>query len=201
MAKFLIPFILLFLSCSSTKITRSWREPNKEVSIDKLNKVLVIALLKDETGRREAEDKMIRYLKGKGVVSYNYLDSKMSSTNEDAIREKIKVDGFDGAITMRLLSVEKEKEFIPGMVTPNTINNNHFSNYFLGILPYYSNMGGYLTTDTYMVETNVFSIKEDKIIWTGLTETSDPEGVDKMVKEITKVVYKKMRSEGFISDK
>ncbi len=61
-------------SCTSTQITSTWKEPNKEVAIDKLNKVLVVALFKDETSRRRAEDEMAGYLNGKGVVSYNYFD-------------------------------------------------------------------------------------------------------------------------------
>lgn len=51
------------------------------------------------------------------------------------------------------------------------------------------------------MEVNVYSIKEDKIIWTGLTETTDPKGVRKMTEQIAKVVYKRMRKEGFVSSK
>ena len=199
MKGYLFIFCIIFFSCSSTKITRSWREPNKQVSIGKLHKVLVVALVKDETNRRKVEDKMVEYLEGKGVVSYNYLDSKTSRTNEEAIRAKIKADGFDGAVTMRLLNVDQEKNYIPGMGTSYSSGYNNFSGYYYRVLPYFSNMGSYVTTKTYMVETNVFSILEDKIVWSGVTETADPDGVDKMIGEITKVVYKKMRSEGFIS--
>jgi hypothetical protein len=45
----------------------------------------------------------------------------------------------------------------------------------------------------------ILAIKEDKIIWTGLKKTTNPEGVDKMTKEIVKVVYKSMIKEGFIN--
>ena len=51
---------------------------------------------------------------------------------------------------------------------------------------------------TILVETNVYSIKMDKIIWSGLTETTDPNGVKNMTEEVAKVVYKKMVKEGFI---
>jgi hypothetical protein len=44
--------------------------------VENLNKVLVVALFKDETSRRKAEDQMAVYLNGKQVVSYNYLDYK-----------------------------------------------------------------------------------------------------------------------------
>ena len=83
--------MLAISSCSSTKITSTWREPNKEISLNKLNKVLVVALFQNETSRRKAEDQMVSYFYGKGVVSYNYLDKTISTKNENAIREKIKM--------------------------------------------------------------------------------------------------------------
>ena len=54
-----IAIATLLLSCNSTRITKTWKDPDASVSIEKLNKVLVVALLKDETSRRVAEDKMV----------------------------------------------------------------------------------------------------------------------------------------------
>lgn len=195
-------FVLLTISgCSSTQITSSWREPNKEISLKKLNKVLVVALFKNETSRRKAEDQMVGYFYGKGVASYDYLDKNISSKNEDAIREKIKKDGFDGAVTMRLLDVDKEEVYSRGNISmyPNYYRN--FSGYYFRNWGYFNNPGYYSTTKIYTVETNVFSIKEDKIIWTGITKTTDPSGVEKMTDEIGKAVFNEMVKEGFVSEK
>jgi hypothetical protein len=192
---------LFAASCSSTKITSSWREPDKTVMLNNLSKILVVALFKNETESRKAEDQMASYLNGKGVVSYNYFKSKFDKTNEEAIRKKIKADGFDGAITMRLVDMEQEKIFIPGDRSGFPAYYYSFSSYYHGSFNYYNNPGYYTTTKIYTVEVNVFSIKEDKIIWTGLTKTTDPKGVKKMTEEITKVVYKRMRKEGFVNAK
>ena len=62
-------------SCTSTKITSSWREPDKAVVVDTLNKVLVAGSFKDETSRDKAEEVVTGYLDGKGIVSYDYLES------------------------------------------------------------------------------------------------------------------------------
>ena len=190
--------VLVISSCSSTKITSTWREPNKEVSLQKLNKVLVVALLQDETSRRKAEDQMVGYFYGKGVASYDYLDKNISTKNEDAIRDKIKKDGFDGAVTMRLLDVDKEDVYSRGNIAMYPSYYRNFSGYYFRNWGYYSNPGYYSTTKTYTVETNVFSIKEDKIIWTGITKTTDPSGVVKMTEEIAKAVFNEMVKQGFI---
>ena len=93
MKKISLPALLvgsiITASCTSTKITSSWRESDKAVVVDTLNKVLVAASFKDETSRDKAEEEVTGYLDGKGIVSYDYLES-FDKKNKDAIRKKIK---------------------------------------------------------------------------------------------------------------
>ena len=114
------------------------------------------------------------------------------------MHEMIKKDGFDGAVTMRLVDVEKEKIYNPGQISSYPVYYRSFSGYYYSWLNYSRTPGYYTTTKIYTVETNVYSIKMDKIIWSGLTETTDPNGVKNMTEEVAKVVYKKMVKEGFV---
>ena len=190
--------LLLLYSCISTKVVSSWSEPDKEVTIANLSKVLVVAMFHNETSNRKAEDQMVGYLKGKGVASYNYLNENFNKKDVVAIREMIKKDGFDGAVTMRLVDVEKEKIYTPGEINYYPSYYRSFSGYYYSWLNSQRTPGYYTTTKTYTVETNVYSIKMDKIIWSGLTKTTDPKGVKNLTAEVAKVVYKKMLKEGFI---
>ena len=67
-AKILCFALIALTSCKSTQIVSSWTEPNKQINLSKLTKVLVIASFKSETSNRKAEDKMVTYLKGKGIT-------------------------------------------------------------------------------------------------------------------------------------
>jgi hypothetical protein len=202
MKKNAIPLFLfltmLLASCTSTKITSTWSMPDKQISIKKLNKVLVVALFKNETSRHKAEDQMVSYLKGKGIASYAYLNVNFNKKSETEIRQKVELGGFDGAVTMRLIDIDKEENYVPGNISTYPNYYGSFSGYYHRNWSYYDDPGYYYTTKKYIVETNVYSLKEDKIIWSGITKTTDPDGVDKMMREITKVVYKKMIKEGFI---
>ncbi len=199
MKKLFLPLILLVVSCSSTQIVSSWHEPNKEITINNLNKVLVVALFKNETSQHKAEDQMVSYLNGKGMQSYNYFNSNFNKNNEEAIRTKIKKDGFDGAVTMRLIDVDKEKIYTPSETNFYPDYYRNFSGYYYNRWNYNTTPGYYTTTKTFTVETNVYSIKMDKIIWTALTETTNPDGLKNMTDEIAKVVYKQMVKEGFVN--
>ena len=198
---FVILVITIFTSCNSTKITNSWREPNKQLYTGEWNKILVVALLKNETNRRKVEDELLNYLNGKGIVSYKYLNNDFNKIDEDKFRNKIKADGFDGAITMRLIDVDKEKVFIPEQ---HNLYPNYYQNfcchYQQGLISY-STPGYYSMNKTFIVETVVYSIKEDKIIWSGITKSFNPDGVVNMTSDISKLIYKKMLSEGFVVKK
>jgi uncharacterized protein YqkB len=198
MKKLFIPIFLIIFSCSSTKIVSTWSEPNKKVKISNLKKVLVMARFKTETSNRKAEDNMVEYLNGSGIQSYNYLKSNFNKENIDAIRTKIKKDDFDGVVTMRLIDVDQEQ--IAQRAITNRYPNNYrdFNNYFYDSQMSYENPNYYVTTKVYTIETNVYSIKADKIIWSALTETTDPIGVEKMTAEIAKVVYNQMVKDSFV---
>ena len=130
---------MLSTSCSSsTQITSSWREPNKEVNINNLKKVLVVALLKNETSRRKAEDQMLNYLNGKAVTSYNYSDANFNKLDEEGIINKIRGDGFDGAIILRLIDVDKEVTYTPGRYNSFPTYYQSFGGYYRRSWQYYS---------------------------------------------------------------
>jgi hypothetical protein len=198
---YVILVITIFISCNSTKITNSWREPNKQLYTGEWNKILVVALLKNETNRRKVEDELLNYLNGKGIVSYKYLNDEFNKIDEDKFRNKIKADGFDGAITMRLIDVDKEKVFIPEQhnLYPNYYQN--FSCHYQQGSISYKTPGYYSMNKTFIVETVVYSIKENKIIWSGITKSFNPDGVVNMTSDISKLIYKKMLSEGFVVKK
>lgn len=190
--------ILFFSSCvSPTKITSSWQDPGKQVNLSQLNKVLVVGMFKSVAGRHEAENQMVKYLGKTGVLSYNYLDDNFNRKDEVGIREKIKADGFDGAITMRLVDVDKEQGYSPGNISITSYYPT-FSEYYYKNFSTYSSPGYFYTTKTFTVEINVYSIKENKIIWTAVTKTVNPGGVEKLTKSVAKMAYNKMVDDGFI---
>lgn len=193
-----IIIFIMTISCTSTKITSSWRDPNRHVHMEELNKVLIIALIENETNRYKAEHQIVKYLEGKGVVSHDYLDANMNGKSDEEIIRKIKSDGFDGIVLMYLLDIDKERIYMPDEINYNQNSSVNFGEYYLRNHHRYLKEGSYITTKTYILETVIFSLKDNKIIWSGITETFEPSGIKKMTNEISKVIYKQMIAEGFI---
>jgi hypothetical protein len=197
----LFVLLIVFTSCcSSTQIIISWRDPDKKITAGDWKKVLVVALLRNETNRHRAEDEMVKYLPGKGITSYSYLGENFNPKNEEALRNKIKDEGFDAIITMRLIDVEREKIFTPEEYYMYPMYYHNYSHYYFRSWSYYKTPGYFTVTKKFIIETIIYSIQDDKIIWSGITETYDPAGVKKLTDEIACAIHKKMLQEGFIEE-
>ncbi len=192
--KFLIPISLIgfmFACGPSTKLEKSWADPSFNTATTKpFAKVLIIAPLKDAASQRSAEDKIAKQLKqGVGVQSYTYLTP--ADTNKNAVDQKVLKDGFDGIITMQLKEVEKSTSYVQGS------SYGHYG--YRGYYGYGSYSPGYYTEDkTFMVETNLFSIRENKLLWSGTTSSLNPTSFEKTMDQIIYTIKYELQKKGFL---
>jgi hypothetical protein len=189
--------VATLVSCGpSTKIEKSWMEPGASVTASAPNKTLVIAMVKDETSRRVIEDHLVKRIGGTSVSSYTLVSTDMLKEASDEALKKIVTDGkFTHILLMRLADVEKETSYVPGTTTSFYGGYGRYYGYGAGM---YSSPGYYTTDKNYFVETTVYSINPDKLIWTGTTKTVNPSKLEKTVNDIADVVAEKMKKDGFL---
>lgn len=119
MKKFLILLMIAFalFSCgTNTSIVNSWRDPKITVAQENFKKVLVVALVKDEASRRVTENR-IAASNEIFKTSYQYLNETTKGLTQDQKLKILQDENFDGVITLRLVSTEKETEYVPGSYT------------------------------------------------------------------------------------
>lgn len=191
--------LLVLASCATTtNVENSWRDPEASVSMSKLNKVLIVALVKNDVHRRATEIQLAALLKNKGVPSSTYLKGQLSTLPEGMIKQKLKADGFDGAIILRLIDVERDISYVPGAYHTYPQYYGRFWPYLANSWNTYYQPGYFTSTKKFTIETNVYSLKRDKLIWSGITSSIDPESMEKMIGGVTKEVYGRMKKDGFI---
>ena len=185
------------VSCGpSTKIEKTWMEPGASVSASAPNKALVIAMVKDETSRRVIEDQLVKRISTPSTASYTLISTDMLKEASDEALKKVITDGkFTHVLLMRLADVEKETSYVPGTTTSFYGGYGRYYGYGAGM---YSTPGYYTTDKNYFVETTVYSINPDKLIWTGTTKTVNPSKLNKAVNDIADVVTEKMTKDGFL---
>jgi hypothetical protein len=181
------------ISCGpSTKIEKTWMEPGASVTPGATNKTMVIALVKDETSRRVIEDQLVKRLGCTATSSYTMLPN---GSTEDQLKQRLTEGNYTHVLLMRLADVEKETSYVPGTTTAFYGGYGRYYGYGAGM---YGTPGYYTTDKNYFVETTVYGINPDKLLWTATTKTVNPSKMEKTVNEIADVVSEKMKKDGFL---
>jgi hypothetical protein len=201
--KILLPLSLIGLmsACGpATKLEKSWADPSFNANMKPFTKILVIAPLRDVNSQRIAEDKIVLQL-NKGVVgvqSYTYLQP--ADTAVTLVESKLKKDGFDGIILMRLTTVEKSTSYTPG-TSYGYPYGGYYGYHGYGYGGYYGGgySPGYYSEDkTFLVETNFYSISDRKLLWSGTTSTLNPTSLDQTLDEIIRAIKYELQKKGLI---
>lgn len=191
---------LLLMSCGSTSVVQSWKDPNTNLKQENFQKILVVALVNDESNRRIIEDKIAATNK-KVHVSYPFMKELDKSNNQEEKLNFLKSNGFDAVITMGLIKEEKEKKYVPGSYSGG-YNTVYYGGRFGGWYSIYSPgfyTPGYYTEDTkYLIETNVFSLNSDTLIWSCVTSSYNISSISRSTDEILKAITKQMKRDGFL---
>ncbi len=191
----LLLLAVLAACCPATKIENSWREPDTVINTAALNKFVVMALLKNESVRRRAEDQLAAAYPGKAIQSYQVFGTTELKDNEANYRQKLQAGGYDGIVIMRLVKVEKDQRYVRGNYPAYY---GSWWGYYRYAWPVYYDPGYYTTDKTYYVEVNVYSTRQNKLVWSGITSTINPSGSDALFTDVIKAVSKQMRKEGFV---
>jgi hypothetical protein len=188
-----ILFAACMAGCASTTIKDTWKDPSVSPESMQFKKVLVVAML-PEASRRVAEDEMVRHVRTQAVPSYTLISSE-ELKDVDAAKRKVKEQGFDGAIIMRMVGQEQRVSYVPGS----------YPGYYGSFYGYYGYAGslaydpGYVTTDTIVnLETNVYSLREDKLLWSGLSETFNPKNLTTMIDGVASATARQLEKEGLL---
>ncbi len=93
--------------CITNRLVHSWTDP----SVKKLefNRIVAVAMSSDGPLRRLAESEMVQIIGPKAVAASQVLkEDEMDDV--DKVRARLIAEGFDGAITMRLVDAAGASE-------------------------------------------------------------------------------------------
>jgi len=186
-------------------MTSVWRD--SQYTGGPLKKIAIIAVAKDELTRRKVEDETARNLAGgRTQVAPSYTVIEKLGTDATVIKDALLARGFDGALVARLAAVVEDKTYRP----PATYVA--FGGPYVGAGPAFGTFGdyygyaytvaydpGYTRVDTrVVVETILYKLPEAKPIWTGTTESMNPNSREELVEKIGRLIGKDLRSEKLI---
>lgn len=201
---FYVVFILFVISCSSTRITSTWKA---EIQSDKhFQKILVLGLIHDHDRylQEKMEQHMVDDLRNKGFESVGSLQEfgpkYFDKLNEELSIAKIGDRGFDAVITIVLLDKKKEKHYVPG-----NIYYSPYSPYYRNFWRYRSTLyfriyePGYFVTNTeYFWESNLYELPSQKLLYSVQTKSFDPNNTEKLSHEYGELIIDDMIGKGLV---
>jgi hypothetical protein len=187
------------LACSSTEFKATWKDPTAQNLDFKGKRVAAFVVTKDVALRRSAEDALAAELRRRGVEAtpgYQLVPDE-STKDKEALRRQLASAGMDGAVVMRVVDRRQEVSYEP---PPGPYYGSLYGYWDYGWASTAS--PGYLRTDTIVsVETLVYQVPTDRLLWGGVSETRDPSKLDSFIKEIVDQAAKEMKKAGLISGK
>jgi hypothetical protein len=200
--------IALLLSASaigngkSTKLVASVISPT--YNGQHFKKVLVIGMSNNPGVRIDFEEAMSNRLKSLGVHAvpgYNILlRPKSAKMDPDYLKAQIKEHQIDAVLVTRLVSETNESTYIPGQAyTVPYPYYNSFYGYYGHVYPTVYTPGYLINEKTVRVETTLYgtSTPEGEFIWTGLSETfnPNPKKIDKAIDGVVQVMVDDLQKE------
>lgn len=186
--------------CSSTKFVST----HKTEGIGPIDltgkKVAALVIHADEKARIEAEDALANEISKRGmtgVPAYTFLPSS-DVGNKTKAKAAIKESGAEGLIICRLVGVEDTTRYEPSFNEAYYGSMMSYHDYSWAH-PY--NPGIAKTYTTYSIETLCYRVSDEKLIWSGTSETFSPNSVKSLSRELVKEAGKVMKKQGLIAPK
>ena len=190
-------------ACGSTSFNTTWKAPDAQpIKIEPGDKVLAMVMSPNEATRRGAESALAAELgndRVEGIPAYTVLPDE-AVQDKDKAKPYLDKAGVRYAVIMRATGKDKEVSGSGPMYTGPYYGGFYGGFYGWGWGAAYS--PGYLRPDTIVhVETLVYDLESDKLVWAGQSETMTPSKAEKMIKELVDEAGKEMRKQGLIASR
>jgi len=192
---------LATFACATTTFQSTWRDPQARPLRLTGRKVVGLFLSKNPVRRRRAEDAMAREISARGaqgVPAYTVLSDE-EIKDQDTARGKLDRLGFSGVVVMRVVGSQTQY----AVVEPAFWAGPHYHRFWGGYWGWgWGSVGepGYLVADKIVsVETLVYSLEQDLLVWAGVSRTVDPARIEDFISELAAAVSKQLEKDGLLA--
>ncbi len=207
--KNIIPAVVMgmFLySCyPSTRITGTWKNPDAEQKT--YASIYVATLTRNAVARATVENAMHAALEQKGVRVAKSMDDFSPGIRKDSLTKQELVNrtrdrNMEGILIISLLRKQNETRYVPGPYGyapyPRFGFYYDFWGYYNYWYPYIYAPGYYTDGETYYMESNLYDLHSDKLVWSAQSETYDPATITSFAKEFASVIVTRLNKDGLI---
>jgi len=190
-------------ACATTSFTSTWKAPDVKPFNAAGKKVVGLVMTENEGVRRAAEDALARELTARGaqgVAAYTLIPDAKAG-DEDAAKAALEAAGVVGVVALRPVGTDQTVTSTPSAATAY-YPRPYYRGFWHGYWGY--GWGGAwgpseVRTNTIVtVETLVYSLADNALVWAGQSRTTNPEKVDAFVRELVGAAAKEMKKQGLL---
>jgi hypothetical protein len=189
-------------ACASTSFVSTWRAPDARPGTFQGKPVVAVFVSDNEALRRSVEDELARQLTARGamgIAAYTIIPTA-EIRDEAKAKARLASSGAEGVVALRLVSRDQETSMGPATyynATPYTgvWGGAYWSTGWSGVYE----AGSTVRTDTVLlVQTHVYSLEQNKLVWAGESRTTNPDNATALVKELVGKVAAEMKKAGLV---
>ena len=182
---------LVLAGCSSTRFVSTWQEPTAGPGSLVGQKVAT---------RRPAEDLLADELSARGaegVAGYTLLPGDQAKDTEKA-KKVLEEAGFAYVLVLQAVDVSEETDYVPGDTWYAPTYYRSWGGYWRrGWTTVYE--PGYTTSRTvYTVESLLYRLADETMVWAGRSETSNPGSLERFVSDYAAAADDELRKAGLL---
>jgi hypothetical protein len=180
------------------KFVKTWKNPDAQPGNWQGKKVAAFALTFQKSNREAAEKALVRELNQRGAqaVPGHTLVPPAVEKDRDAVKRILVDAGISGAVIMNVIGLQDDLVITADQTIYLGPNYATFWGYWsygatIGYIP--GNVG---TKMTLVVESLVYSLDQDKLLWAGTSKVVNPKDIDEAVKDMAKAVGSQVKKAG-----
>jgi hypothetical protein len=180
------------------QLTQVWRNPEAGPLAFAGKKVLAVLMTGDQNLVVAGEEALARELTTRGVNGVASYKSIPKEELQDVEKAKVWIQRIkaEGVVVMRVVSSEKLKEYRPSMWV-TTGYSTMWSYWGTGWTSTW--VAGKEETNKYVgVETLIYNVAKDQLVWAGVAEIKNPKSIQKEVAGLVTAVVEEMKKGGLI---
>jgi hypothetical protein len=198
--------VLTAAACATTTFQSTWKAPEVGPLNFRGAKVAALVISTDKGFRLPAEDALAREITAEGAVgvaAYTLVpdDVIRDDAKSRALMEKA---GVVGVVSIRVVSNEQRITSTPSTFWVGPPHSAFWGRPGWGRPGYWGWGWGFayapmIQTDTLVsIETLIFDLSQDKLVWVATSRTTNPSNVQGLVRDLSRAAASELRKQGLI---
>jgi hypothetical protein len=192
---YLVYIIFLIISCAGTELTQ--KQVDDAYTGKPVSDILVIAITGNEHNQRTFENRFVSQLKSVGVDAISSEAVMPMPANLELKKETIlkTVNQYENDAVIITHLIGKEEK---GVYTRDGSARRGFYGFYHSR---YSSPGYSSTSTTVLLQTNLYDVKTEKLIWSGESKTWSKDSKDQIINDVIKAVINNLQKSKIIAPK